>query len=181
MDDGWRDGVIDGARRATLNQRRATLLEKVANFLQGRERSTKFAARRRHDCEGWWESAGRGGVRWRAREAEVDGGYKDPGRGAIRSDFRGEIGARPGRGQGPGVHGSNKKKKKRHKELAAIADGDPRLIDKQLLLQCSATILSSVMQCSWQASSGSERRDWGRCSVDEGKGRQMEHAGGVAL
>ncbi len=128
-----------------------------------------------------WESAGRGGVRWRAREAEVDGGYKDPGRGAIRSDFRGEIGARPGRGQGPGVHGSNKKKKKRHKELAAIADGDPRLIDKRLLLQCSATILSSVMQCSWQASSGSERRDWGRCSVDEGKGRQMEHAGGVAL
>lgn len=82
MDDGWRDGVIDRVR-ATLNQRRATLLEKVANFLQGRERSTKFAARRRHDCESWREERG---TWWCAvcggeREAEVDGGYKDPGRG----------------------------------------------------------------------------------------------------
>ncbi len=87
MDDGWRDGVIDGARRATLNQRRATLLEKVANFLQGRERSTKFAARRRHDCESWWESAGGGGVRWREERRKSMVAIKILAEGAIRSDF----------------------------------------------------------------------------------------------
>ena len=118
------------------------------------------------------ESAGRGGVRWRGERRKSMVAIKILAEGAIRSDFGGEIGARPGRRQGPGVHGSNKKKRKSHKELAAIADGDPRLIDKRLLLQCSATILSScVMQCSWQASSGSARRDWGRCSVDDGSRR----------
>ncbi len=70
----------------------------------------------------------------------------------------------------PGCTAPTRKRRKETKNSPqSLADGDPRLIDKRLLLQCSATILSTcVMQCSWQASSGSERRDWGRCSVDDG-------------
>ena len=105
-----------------------------------------------------------------------------------------------GHGQGPGVHGSDEKKKERIKKTPqSQMEMDPRLIDSRQL-QCSATILSScVMQCSgWmqsmqvdavgeQVPGQSAALDWGRCSVNsvhdgsrrgEGKGRQMEHAGG---